>query len=90
MLSKSLSLWEGEQSRYESELARYRTNLQNYQQELKKYEQEMPAYQARLPEYQANVDAEIRSIKNSINPNAPEDWIGYIEGKYLIYKGKAE
>jgi hypothetical protein len=77
-------------STYQDEVAKSQQNKMQYEKDIAKHEQEYAEYQANLPKYQARVDAEIKSIQDSINPNAPENWIGYVEGKYLIYKGKAK
>jgi hypothetical protein len=90
MISDVFQVYEGEQKQYEAQLARYQADLPKYQQDVAQYNKDIAEYQANLPKHQARVDAEIKSIQDGINPNAPENWIGYVEGKYLIYKGKAK
>jgi hypothetical protein len=48
----------------------------------------MAEYNKKLPEYQAAVDAECKAIQESINAEAPGHWERYVEGKYLLYRGK--
>jgi hypothetical protein len=36
----------------------------------------------------AAVEAEVKTIQDSINPDAPGNWDRYVEGKFLLYKGK--
>jgi hypothetical protein len=86
----AFELYEQQQKQYDSQLAQYQANLPKYQQDIAQYDKDIAAYQAKLPEYQARVDAEIKSIQDSINPTAPGNWVTYVEGKYLLYKGKAE
>ena len=88
MISDSIAICVDQQKQYEIQLARYQADLPNYQQNVAKYNKDTAEYQANLPKYQAAVDTEIKSIQGSINPNAPENWVGYVEGKYLLYKGK--
>jgi hypothetical protein len=89
-ISDAFEFLESEQKQYEAQLARYQADLPKYQQDAAQYNKDIAEYQANLPKHQARVDAEIKSIQDGINPTAPENWIGYVEGKYLIYKGKAK
>jgi hypothetical protein len=89
-ISLAFKLCEQQQKQYDSQLAQYQANLPKYQQDIAQYNKDIAAYQAKLPEYQARVDAEIKSIQDSINPTAPGNWVTYVEDKYLLYKGKAE
>jgi hypothetical protein len=89
-ISGNFEFYEGEQKQYESALAQYQAAFPKYQQGVKEYEKENAEYQANLPNYRAKVETEIKSIQDSINPNAPGNWIGYVEGKYLLYRGKVE
>jgi peptidoglycan hydrolase CwlO-like protein len=89
-LNNGLAPYEGQQKQYDSQLAWYQASLPKYQQDVAQYNKDIAAYQAKLPEYQARVDAEIKSIQAGINPNAPENWVGYVKGKYLLYQGKVE
>jgi hypothetical protein len=77
-------------SAYNDRVVRYNQNVARYEQDMTRFQQENAAYQANLPQLRANVEAEIMSIQNSIYPNAPENWMWYVEGKYLIYEGKLE
>jgi hypothetical protein len=87
-ISDNFEFYEGQQRQYESALAQYQANLPKYQQELKKYEQENATYQAKLPEYTATVEAEVMSIQARIYTDAPSNWDKYVEGKFLLYRGK--
>jgi hypothetical protein len=87
-LSRSFEFYEGQQKQYDSALAQYQANLPNYQQELKEYEQENAAYQAKLPEYTATVEAEVQSIQARIYADAQSNWDRYVEGQFLLYRGK--
>jgi hypothetical protein len=89
-LSDDFNSHEEYQKRYNLALAQYQADLPKYQQNVAQYNKDIAEYQARLPKYQAEVDAKTKSIQAGINPNAPKNWVGYVEGKYLIYKGKAE
>jgi len=75
-------------SAYQDKIAKYQQDYAKYRQDVAKYEKENAEYQANLPRYQAMVEAEIKSIQDSINPNAPNNWDRYVEGQFLLYKGK--
>ena len=77
-------------NKYNTDIAVYQADLPKYQQDLATYNKDNAEYQANLPKYQAEAEAKAEAIQDTINPNAPRDWIGYVEGKYLIYKGKAQ
>jgi len=77
-------------SAYNDRVVRYNQNIARYEQDMARYQQENAAYQVNLPQLRAAVEAEIMSIQNSIYPNAPGNWMWYVEGKYLIYEGKLE
>jgi hypothetical protein len=87
-ISDAFEFYEEQQKQYEAALVQYQANLPEYQQELKKYEQENVIYQAKLPEYTATVEAEILSIQARIYVDAPSNWDRYVEGQFLLYRGK--
>jgi hypothetical protein len=87
-ISDDFEFFEGQQRQYNSSLAQYQANLQKYQQRLVEYEQRYAAYQAKLPEYIATVKAEVMSIQARINADAPSNWDRYVEGQFLLYRGK--
>jgi hypothetical protein len=68
---------------YQSALAIYESNYKKYQQELAQYEKDLAEYQS--PNYQAEIAAKVKAIQDGINKDAPDNWLYYIEGKYLIY-----
>jgi tetratricopeptide (TPR) repeat protein len=75
-------------NRYNAALEAYQDNLVKYKQDTTRYEQELAVYQAALPEYTATVEAQSKTIQDSINPNVPNNWDRYVDGKYLLYRGK--
>ena len=76
---------QGEIERYRTQTAEYQREMANYPNLQAKYRQDIAIYNQNLPQYQAKVEAEIKAITNSINPEAPLTWYGYIEGQYLLY-----
>ena len=71
-------------------LAQYRSRVERYQEDLAVFKKENAEYQAKLPQYQAEVAAQIKTIQDTISPEAPGNWFGYVEGRYLLYKGKVQ
>jgi hypothetical protein len=87
-ISDAFDFYEAQQKQYASQLAQYQANLPKYQQDVVKYNRDLAEYQAKLPEYTAAVESEVKAIQGSINSSAPGNWERYVEGKYLLYKGK--
>jgi hypothetical protein len=85
---EELNQYNANLSTYQNRVATYQQNTAKYQQDLEKYNRDMAEYQARLPAYTAAVEAEAKTIQDSINPNAPSNWDRYVDSKYLLYKGK--
>jgi hypothetical protein len=86
--NEKLSSYQNELAKYQQDTAKYQQDTAAYQQEVARYEQEMALYQSKLPEYTAEVEAEVMSIQSRIAPNAPSNWVGYVDEKYLLYRGK--
>jgi hypothetical protein len=86
--NEKLSSYQNRLAKYQQDTAKYQQYLAVYKQEVARYEQEHALYQSKLPEYTAAVEAGVMSIQSRIAPNAPSNWVGYVDGKYLLYRGK--
>jgi uncharacterized protein YlxW (UPF0749 family) len=75
-------------STYKSRLATYQQNTEKYQQDVATYNKDVAEYQAKLPGYTTAVEAEVKDIQDRINSNAPGNWDRYVEGRFLLYRGK--
>ncbi|GHV49942.1 hypothetical protein AGMMS49579_02730 [Spirochaetia bacterium] len=85
----SLASYQQAQIKYEQALVQYDRELNvEYPKKVLEYETKLADYQVILPEYTAKVEAEIKSIQDSINSDAPTNWDRYVVGKYLLYRGK--
>jgi len=75
-------------SAYNARVTRFNQDMARFEQNMARFQQENATHQANLPVLRAIVEVQIRNIQDSIFPNAPGNWILYVEGKYLIYEGR--
>jgi hypothetical protein len=77
--------YQAELDAYNAAQAQYEKDIADYPRALAKYQQDIAAYKANLPKYQEQVEGQIKSIMDNINPDAPLTWYAYVEGQYLLY-----